>query len=314
VLETNRALGAGDLGARAAVVTNDEIGELARGLNQMAVELQASYETLETRVAQRTEEIQRLLRERTEFFASLSHELRTPIALIINHAETLLEREARDTGRSVDDRAEIIRGSGQQLLAVVNDILDLARLEAGSVRVDISEVSLRDVVDDLSLTMRGLASAADVRLVIDVPPDLPAVRADPARVRDVLLNLVDNAVKYTPASGSVTVSASRDGAWVTLAVSDTGVGIPAEAQDRVFEPFFRVSGTKPQRGEFSTGLGLAIAKKLVEAQSGEIGFTSVTGEGTTFSVRLPTVSASGGKPARRGRADGRRRLVPNRAS
>ncbi|MEO7803319.1 MAG: HAMP domain-containing sensor histidine kinase [Actinomycetota bacterium] len=316
LLATNRALGQGDLSARAPVVTNDEIGELASGLNQMADQLQASYETLESRVEQRTEEIQRLLRERTEFFASLSHELRTPIALVISHGEMLIDPDFRKTQRAIEARGEVIRDSGQQLLAVVNDILDLARLEAGSVRVEIRDVSLAEVLAGLLATLRGLASAADIKLQVDVPATLPAVRADAARMREVILNLVDNAVKYTPRRGTVRVSLTAEQERVSLSVADTGVGIPPEAQEHIFQPFFRAGGTETQRGEFSTGLGLAIAKKLVEAQSGEISFQSQLGQGTVFTVSLPVGDSSSqtgallkpieGKQARRVRADGRR--------
>lgn len=324
LLATNRALGQGDLTARAPVVCDDEIGELARGLNQMAGQLQASYETLESRVEQRTEEVQRLLRERTEFFASLSHELRTPIALIISHGEMLLDPDFRTSQRRIEERGEVIRDTGKQLLAVVNDILDLARLEAGSVRVDIIDVSLAAILADLRAMINGLASAAGVRTQIDLPTDLPLVRADPIRLREILVNLIDNAVKYTPRGGSMRIGAFHNEGWVSVAVSDTGVGIPRGAQEHVFEPFFRVESAETQHGQFSTGLGLAIAKKLAEAQSGEVSLESEPGRGSTFTVRLPATGSSlvaldpvrrtAGRRARRERAGDRRGQARSRVS
>jgi len=320
LLATNRALGQGDLSARAPVVSDDEIGELALGLNQMAEQLQASYETLEMRVVQRTDEVQRLLRERTEFFASLSHELRTPIALIISHAEMLLDPDFPKRGRSLEERGQVMLDSGKQLLEVVNDILDLARLEAGSIRVEVADVLMQQIFQGTQSIIRGLASAAEVKLTIDVPSDLPAVRADAPRLREVILNLVDNAVKYTPRGGAVTITASADPERVWFAVADTGVGIPSEAAEHVFEPFFRATGPKTQRGEYSTGLGLALSKKLIEAQSGTIGFENGPEKGTVFTVSLPRGSGKRVKgppvakppaPARRG---GHRTLVRGRIS
>lgn len=307
LLATNRALGMGDLSARAPVVADDELGELARGLNQMADQLQASYETLEVRVAQRTDEVQRLLRERTEIFASLSHELRTPIALIISHAEMLLDPDFAKRGRSFEERGQVMLDSGKQLLAVVNDILDLARLESGSIRVEVDDVLVQRVFEDAEHIIRGLTSAGDLRLVIDVPADLPAVRADARRLREVILNLVDNAVKYTPPGGSLTITASADADRVSFQVADTGVGIPSDAARHIFEPFFRVPGTGTQRGEHSTGLGLALSKKLIEAQSGTIGFESGPVQGTVFTVSLPRGSVSGANYRRD------RPLVPRRS-
>lgn len=295
LLATNRALGMGDLSARAPVVADDELGELARGLNQMADQLQASYETLEVRVAQRTDEVQRLLHERTEFFASLSHELRTPIALIISHAEMLLDPDFAKRGRSFEERGQVIVDSGKQLLAVVNDILDLARLESGSIRVEVDDVLVQRIFQDAEHIIRGLTSGGDLRLSMDVPADLPAVRADARRLREVILNLVDNAVKYTPPGGSLTITASADADRVSFQVADTGVGIPADAAQRIFEPFFRVAGTGTQRGEHSTGLGLALSKKLIEAQHGTIGFESSAAQGTVFTVSLPRGSVRGAK-------------------
>lgn len=307
LLATNRALGMGDLSARAPVVADDELGELARGLNQMADQLQASYETLEVRVAQRTDEVQRLLRERTEFFASLSHELRTPIALIISHAEMLLDPDFAKRGRSFEERGHVLLDSGKQLLAVVNDILDLARLESGSIRVEVDDVLVQRIFQDAEHIIRGLTSGGDVRLVIDVPADLPAVRADARRLREVILNLVDNAVKYTPPGGSLTITASADADRVSFQVADTGVGIPSDAARHIFEPFFRVPGPGPQRGEHSTGLGLALSKKLIEAQSGTISFESGPAQGTVFTVSLPRGSVRGAKHG----SD--RSLVPRRS-
>jgi signal transduction histidine kinase len=287
MVETNRALGRGELDARAPVLSSDELGELARGVNQMAEQLQASYETLELRVAQRTEEVQRLLKERTEFFAALSHELRTPLAVIRGQAKMMLDpsypkgvKWISDTGRAIDD-------SAAQLLSLVNDILDLARAESGRMEIDLESLELADVVSKVRPTIDGLARSAGLRIGVSVPTDLPPVRGDRERVRQVIVNLVDNAVKYTPEGGRVDLSAKARNGSVEVSVADTGVGIPPESGDLIFEPFYRVRGTKPQRGQPSSGLGLALAKRVIEAQGGTIAFDSTPDEGTTFTFTLP---------------------------
>jgi signal transduction histidine kinase len=281
LMATNRALGSGDLSARAPVESGGELGELAAGINQMAEQLQAAVETLELRVTERTEEIRRLMDARTEFFAGLSHELRTPIATILAQADLLASNDLPGPAAS-----PIIQASGRQLLQVVNEILELAKAEAGRIDVELSDVRVASAVRELRPTFVSLAATGDVQLSVKIPRGLPPVHADPSRLREVLLNLVDNAVKYTPPGGRVEVSAVTRNGNVELHVADTGVGIPADAQAHIFEPFFRVKGTEAQRGQDSSGLGLAIAKRLIEAQGGTIDFES-NGAGTKFTVRLP---------------------------
>jgi len=320
LVETNRALGRGDLAARAPVVADDELGELARGVNQMAEQLQASRDTLELQVAQRTEEIERLLAERTQFFASISHELRTPLAIILSQADRLQKKAASRRAPWAAEPADVIKGSGKEVLALVNDILELARAETGRLEINVEDVSLGEVLADVEPTLRGLTSAAELDLTLDVPTGLPPARADRRRLREILLNLVDNAVKYTPPGGSVAVGAAARGERVQLTVADTGIGIPETVGERIFEPFYRVPDAPTQRGEAATGIGLALARRLVEAQGGEINYTSDPDRGVTFTVTLfaaeesPPSTANGGRRARPSRDDGRRRSAPTRAS
>ena len=287
LVATNRALGSGNLSARVDILGNDELGELARGVNQMADQLQANIETLESRVEQRTQEVQRLLRERTEFFAGLSHELRTPLAVILNQSQMLRDPTFRKTRVALEDLGYTIGDSAEQLLTVVNEILELARAELGGVELDVEELNIDEMLRHVRGTVAGLAGAAGLNVKVDSAKRLPPVKADRERLRQILLNLVDNAVKYTPSGGTIELSASRRNGDVTVSVSDSGVGIPAEVGARIFEPFFRVPGTKAQQGQASTGLGLALTKRLVEAHGGEIWFTSKPDSGTTFNVALP---------------------------
>jgi two-component system, OmpR family, sensor histidine kinase BaeS len=287
LVQTSRALGAGDLSARAPVLSADEHGELAKVLNQMAEQLEAERASLEMQVEQRTEEIRLLLRDRTEFFAGLSHELRTPLAVIATQAEMLRDKQAADA----------IGVSAAQLLALINDILDLARAEAGSIDLHTESMSVAVAFDALATMVVRLGTAADVKVRVTKPGRLPAVKADPARLHQILVNLVDNAIKYTPSGGRVEVSAEREADHVRVTVLDTGVGIPEEVGDRVFEPFYRVPSTHPQRNQASSGLGLALARRTIEAHGGTIEWHARPEGGTAFSFTLPLARVSKrGKP------------------
>lgn len=283
LVQTSRELGAGDLTARAPVLSADEHGELAAVLNQMAEQLEAERASLELQVEQRTEEIRRLLRDRTEFFAGLSHELRTPLAVIATQAEMLQDRGA----------SQAIGVSAAQLLELINDILELARAEAGSIDLQTEPVAIANAFDTLAPMLERLGAAAEVDVRVSAPRRLPWVLADAARLQQILVNLVDNAIKYTPPGGTVDVRATLEGELVRISVVDTGVGIPADVGDRVFEPFYRVPSTQPQRNQASSGLGLALVRRAVEAHGGTIEWHPVADGGTAFTFTLPVTKARG---------------------
>jgi signal transduction histidine kinase len=294
LVQTHRALGRGDLSARAPVLARDELSELAIGINQMAEELEASHAQLEMRVEERTEELQRISRQlaqanktQADFFAGVSHEFRTPLFAILGHAEMLQDPEFHGEGRGWRrEFGETIQKAGEDLLARVNDILDLARLDAGGMDVELSVVGLRDVMSDLHGTAAALARRAGIELSMVTEEGLPSVWADPARLKQILMNLISNAVAYTPAGGRVDIEASTGGSTVEVNVADTGVGIPRDVGTKIFEPFYRVKGTSTQHGEAATGLGLALTKRWVQAHGGEIWFRSRPGAGTTFTFAL----------------------------
>lgn len=288
LVDTSRRLGEGELFARAPVFSADEHGELAVTLNRMADQIEASHATLELQVEQRTHEIRRLLDDRTEFFAGLSHELRTPLAIILTQVDMFAS--GRTKGRL--EAGEAIRASASQLLEVVNDILDLARAEAGSIEVSLGPVKLQEFFTDLHPMLGNLAAASGIAFGLEVPARLPAVTADETRLREVVVNLVDNAIKYTPAGGHIEVGALTEDDVVSISIADTGVGIPDEIGDRVFEPFYRVTGTRPQRDQPSSGLGLALALRWVEAQGGSITWAPNPSGGTIFTFTLPRYRTS----------------------
>ena len=294
LVATNRALGAGDLTARAPVLGRDELGELAAGVNQMADALQSSHETLEARVKERTAEVERLLRERTDFFTAVSHEFRTPLAIILGQAEMLSDPSFEKKAAWYAQAGPVLTDAAGQLLDFVNDILEISKADAGRIELNIEDVRVDSLLRGLRPAIHQLAASGDIRAEVKVPRRLPAVRADETRLRQVVLDLVDNAVKYTPAGGEVRVTTAAVGSSVEILVTDTGVGIPTDEAARLFEPFYRVKGTRTQKGQPSSGLGLALVQRLVEAQGGTVRFDSTPGEGATFVVTLPTTVSSHG--------------------
>ncbi|GAC1415542.1 MAG: hypothetical protein NVSMB57_11050 [Actinomycetota bacterium] len=289
LVETNRALGRGELTARAPVLGRDELGELAAGVNQMADQLQASVETLELRVEQRTNEIQHLLEERTEFFASLSHEFRTPLAVILTQAklfETAKKLSPQQSARSW----EIVKGSATELLCVVNDILDLARAETGHVEMTLQRLDAGDLLAEMTPMLRALGESAGIAVKVRAPRGLAQAYADPGRLREVILNLVDNAVKYSPAGKEVEITLTESEQTIDIVIKDQGIGIPSELIEKIFAPFYRVKSSRTQQAQPSTGLGLPIAKRLIEAQGGSIQVESVRGSGSTFTLSVPKAS------------------------
>ncbi|MCC7369841.1 MAG: hypothetical protein IT306_15545 [Chloroflexi bacterium] len=233
--------------------------------------------------------LQRRDRERAELFATMSHELRTPLNAIIGHGRLLLDE--LDGDLNDEQRADVqqIYEGGRSLLKIVNGTLDFARLEAGAVEVVCEPVHPWPVAEEVAALLQPLADARGLRLTTSLSPSLPPVLADEERLRQVLVNLVGNAVKFTP-TGSVELQASASADAVTLAVVDTGIGIPEEARARIFEPFRQVDGGMA-RAHDGTGLGLAISRQLVELMGGHLWVESNDGHGSRFLVSLPLAPA-----------------------
>ena len=287
LVDANRAFARGDLAARVPVKSSDELGELALGVNQMAEQLQVSYETLESRVTQRTGEVQQLLEQRSEFFASLSHELRTPLAVILSESLLLEESKRRPEAKQIRDAGRALRVSAEQILSVVNEILEFAQAEAGELELAPEMLGVSEIIDGLQPTITGLTRAADLSLALNIPKTALTVFADRWHLQEVILNLVDNAVKYTPPGGNIEVTAASRNGEVDLSVLDSGIGIPLEVGDRIFEPFFKVKDARPFGGQVSSGLGLALSKRFAEAQGGQIRFAPREGGGSVFTLTLP---------------------------
>jgi two-component system phosphate regulon sensor histidine kinase PhoR len=233
--------------------------------------------------------LERLERMRQEFLANVSHELRTPLTAILAYVELLLDGAIDDRENNVRF-LEVIQKHAQRLTSLVNDISDLSAIESGNVPLDPVRLSVRQIVDEVMETVRPRAQQCEVSLYNDISADLP-ITADRGRFEQILLNLIDNAVKFNRRGGEVRVTAERQNGAVSISIKDTGIGIAASDLPRVFERFYRVD--KARSVELGgTGLGLAIVKHLVRIQGGKITVESKPGQGTCFSLIWPDVISS----------------------
>ena len=274
-----RAFQQGDLQRRLDARSADEMGELARSFNQMADSVEESFTRLEEAKA-KAEEASRL---KSAFLATVSHELRTPLNGILGFAELL----NAELGNPVHkEYASIIQGSGEHLLKLVSDILDLAKIEAGEMTLTPADLPLADFIRETLASQRGAAQAKGIALSEELAGNLPAsIYVDPIRLRQLLNNLLSNALKFT-ARGSVTLSVARLERQIAFAVRDTGPGIAPEHQQAVFEKFQQLEHflTREHGG---TGLGLAIVRQLAEHMGGHVRLDSALGIGATFTIYLP---------------------------
>jgi signal transduction histidine kinase len=264
-----RRMETGDYSVRVQTRSRDEVGRLATAFDRMRGELE------------------HLEQSRRDLVANVSHELKTPITAIRAHLENLLDGVERPDPATLD----VMLAQVERLGRLVDQLLDLSRLESGEVPLRIEELPLQPLVDTLISEIDVALPGRGVRLRNDVPEDLPALSADRERVHQVLFNLVDNAVRFTPEGGSVTVSARRRNGSVEVAVTDTGSGIPPEHLPRLFERFYRADPARG-RGEGGTGIGLAIARSVVEAHGGQIRAESEPGRGSVFTFDLPSADES----------------------
>ena len=225
-------------------------------------------------------------RHKSEFLANMSHELRTPLNAIIGFSEVLLERMFGEMNEKQEDYLKDIHSSGQHLLSLINDILDLAKVEAGRMELNLSNFHLPSAIDNALTLIRERAMRHGIALSVDVDPQLGEFTADERKLKQILLNLLSNAVKFTPEGGKIKVGARPVGDMVEVAVSDTGIGIAAADHATVFEEFKQV-GTDYRRKAEGTGLGLALTRRLVELHGGAMRLESEIGKGSTFAFTLP---------------------------
>jgi signal transduction histidine kinase len=234
-------------------------------------------------------------RAKSEFLAAMSHELRTPLNAIIGFSQGMLERVSRHPlNEHQQDRLEKIHTSGVHLLTLINDVLDISKIESGRMDVQFSicnpSVMLQEVREMATGLLRG---RPDVRIELELPEDLPPVMTDAEKLKQILINLVSNAVKFT-STGAVTLKAEQAGDQIAFSVADTGVGIPAEELNHIFEKLYQIRGATNESIK-GTGLGLTLSREFAELLGGSISATSEVGVGSTFTLRLPRQAKSAGE-------------------
>jgi two-component system sensor histidine kinase BarA len=300
--EVSDAITRGDLDQRADIRTGDEFEELSQAFNRMLRHLTAVQEDLQKlnrgfeskvdELAQVNLRLYEMNNLKNEFLATMSHELRTPLNSILGFSDVLLANPVNlnDKQRRYVSHIQV---SGRTLLNLINDVLDLAKIESGKMEIHPTEFSLADLIERSVGAMLPLAEKKNINLVWDVDSEFPVLEQDNGKLQQILSNLLSNAIKFTPEGGRVRVRGELSGNdKFTLSVSDTGIGIPLEDQERIFEKFRQGAAVSGQRGTLTreyegTGLGLSITKELAKLLGGEIRLQSEFGKGSLFTVVLP---------------------------
>ena len=284
VLDRYRALFSADDLRLAAV-----LGRQARVLAERAAVL-GEQRALAAALAESVAALTHASQAKSDFLAGMSHELRTPLNAIIGFSDLMRAELPDGDRRSVPaEWVEHVHNSGRHLLGLINDVLDLAKVEAGRLELNLDAIAVEAAVGEVVTTLRPLTDRKGLQVYLEVPSHA-TVRADPLRLRQILDNLLSNAIKFTPDGGTIAITATPALDDVSITVADTGVGIAPEDQERVFEEFQQVGPAAQRRA--GTGLGLALARRLVEAHGGTIALKSALGEGSRFTVRLPSATAS----------------------
>ncbi len=279
--DTAAKLKAGNLTARSAITSHDELGQFALAFNTMADSIQTKIAEAEAARAAAEESS----RVKSAFLASMSHELRTPLNAVINFTRFVVDGDMGEVNQEQADILNEVVSSGRHLLSLINDVLDMSKIESGSLNLFVEDdINLNSLIDRAISTGESLLIGKPVRIVREVEADLPLMRGDRQRILQILLNIIGNACKFTE-EGTITVRARRQQDDVLIAVADTGVGIKPEDQPLVFDAFRQTTSGLRQAG--GTGLGMPIARSLAQAHGGRIWLESTWNIGTTFHVALP---------------------------
>jgi signal transduction histidine kinase len=306
--ETAEKVSEGDLNIRSDINTGDEFQQLSETLNTMLANLQAGEDQLRAinksldlklgQLAETNVALYESNRLKSEFLANVSHELRTPLNSILGFAELLRDAAGGQTDAKQVRYVQNIVTSGRNLLDLINDLLDLAKIEAGRMEVRSEPLSLSDLFEGLTNILKPLCEKKSITIDARVGGDVPVLQTDPAKLQQVLYNFLSNAIKFSPDGGRITLSAAREtDAAVRVSVADQGPGIPRDKQAMIFEKFRQLDGgvTRQHSG---TGLGLAISRELTTLLGGTIGVASEPGEGATFWITLPPKIAAESKDVR----------------
>jgi signal transduction histidine kinase len=300
----------GNLDIRSSIATGDEYERLADAFDHMLDTLQAAQDELReanrqldakiTELSERNVELFKANKLKSEFLANMSHEFRTPLNAILGFAQVLREKPTLLKKEKGQRYAENIITSGNRLLTMINDLLDLAKAQAGKMEMHIEQASVSQICESLVSSFSLLARKKRIRVSMEVGPDVPLIVTDAGKVQQILYNFLSNAVKFTPARGSIEVRASMlDERIVRFAVRDTGCGIAEADKDKIFDKFRQGDGSLT-RETSGTGLGLSISKELAGMLAGTVGFESEVGMGSTFWLDVPIHLGTEKKSAAKG--------------
>jgi signal transduction histidine kinase len=282
------AVSAGDFTASIAVPNRDEFGAQAASMNRMSGEIRRLVEEQQQAAAalrQLNARLEQASRAKSEFLANMSHELRTPMNAILGFTEMMRDGLYGEVPAELAEPLADIQTNARHLLGLINDVLDLSKIEAGRMDLALQEYAVHDVVESVRVSLRSLAIERGLEFVVRMPPDLPVAYGDAKRIRQCLMNLAGNALKFTR-QGRVEIATDLQGDELTYRVIDTGIGIAREELDRVFDEFRQVDTTITR--EFGgTGLGLSITKRFIDMHGGRIGVESKPGKGSTFWFTIP---------------------------
>jgi signal transduction histidine kinase len=288
---------AGNFGGSVAVPNRDEFGALAANLNETTRELarlDAEQRAAADALRSLNVRLEQASKAKSEFLANMSHELRTPLNAILGFTEMIIDELYGEVPAELKEPLGDIQTNGKHLLRLINDVLDLSKIEAGRMELSLGDYAVDDVVSTVRASLRSLASDKGLEFTTEVPPDLPVAYGDGKRITQCLLNLAGNALKFTK-EGRVVIGVEREGDVLRYRVSDTGIGIPADQIEAVFAEFRQVDATTT-RDFGGTGLGLSITKKFVELHGGRIWVESEVHKGSTFYFTIP-LRVPGGRTA-----------------
>ncbi len=277
-----REIGEGNLDIHLNLESGDEIQDLAEEFNHMAIALKGSQQKLRAV----NEQLSNASKLKSEFLASMSHELRTPLNSIIGFAEVMADQLFGPLNPKQQKYMSNIHTSGHHLLQLINDILDLSKIEAGKLELNYREFSANEVLNDTLTSVAPLAEKKNLDMKVEIDSKLASIAADESKFKQIMYNLLSNAVKFTPDHGKITVKAVANRKLAVVTVTDTGIGISEEDQEIIFQQFRQVSDSDDREFE-GTGLGLALTKKLVEMHGGRIWLKSEPGRGSSFSFSIP---------------------------